>query len=129
MLPLVFSNPELTTVITSALTCDQHVARVEPLSVRDAMEYSRQAALGLHYAHTQRIIHRDVKPSNLLLDPQGMIKVLDLGLSRWILEEDDGPVESLTKSVHLLGTAVYMSPEQARSPLASDQQSDIYSLG
>ena len=107
----------------------QKVARGGPLSVQDAMEYSRQAALGLHYAHTQGIIHRDVKPGNLLLDPQGAIKVLDLGLSRWILEEDEGSAESLTKSMHLLGTAAYMSPEQARSPLASNQQSDVYSLG
>lgn len=107
----------------------QRVARTGPLVCREALELILQAARGLHYAHSQGIVHRDVKPSNLLLDQDGTVKVLDLGLSRLLMDDDESSPEVLTQSMHLLGTVAYMSPEQARSPLASDQRSDIYSLG
>ncbi len=107
----------------------QRTARSGPLPCREALGYIRQAALGLQYAHSQGIIHRDVKPSNLLLDQHGTVKVLDLGLSRLLYDENENSSEAITQSMHLLGTVSYMSPEQARSPLSSDRRSDIYSLG
>ena len=107
----------------------QRVSRTGPFDCREALKLVLQAARGLHYAHAQGVIHRDVKPSNLLLDQHGIVKVLDLGLSRLLLDNDESTPEALTQSMHLLGTVAYMSPEQARSPLDSDQRSDIYSLG
>lgn len=107
----------------------QRIARTGPLSCHAALGYILQGARGLEYAHSQGIIHRDVKPSNLLLDQHGTVKVLDLGLSRLLFDENESPSEALTQSMHLLGTVAYMSPEQSRSPLTSDRRSDVYSLG
>ncbi|MEZ6137984.1 MAG: protein kinase [Pirellulaceae bacterium] len=107
------------------------VKRKGPLRPREAVHFAWQAAKGLNYAHRQGIIHRDIKPGNLLLEKKKTIKVLDLGLARLLdndsTAQDDGP--SITRSGSLLGTATYMAPEQARSPLAADARSDIYSLG
>lgn len=79
-----------------------------------AIDYVSQAATGLAYAHARGIIHRDVKPANLLVDSQGTVKVLDLGLAklRGALNEDGMP-ETLTATGHVAGTIDYMSPEQA----------------
>ena len=67
----------------------QRVARTGPLDCRDALGIALQAARGLQYAHAQGIVHRDVKPSNLILDQHGTVKVLDLGLSRLLLEDNE----------------------------------------
>ncbi len=107
------------------------VKRKGPIRPREAVHFAWQAAKGLKYAHQQGIIHRDIKPGNLLLEKKKTIKVLDLGLARLLVSDstakDDGP--TITRSGSLLGTATYMAPEQARSPLAADERSDIYSLG
>lgn len=101
-----------------------------PLAIRPALFYALQAAQGLRYAHAQGLIHRDLKPSNLLVDRKGQVKLLDLGLARLTAgAEDSEHDESLTHSNQILGTAQYMAPEQARSPLSADPRSDIYSLG
>jgi serine/threonine protein kinase len=106
----------------------QLLARRGRLAVGAACEYVRQAALGLQHAHEHGLVHRDVKPANLLVDASGTVKVLDLGLARY--EADDG--ESLTQlfsSNAVLGTADYLSPEQALSLHDVDGRADVYSLG
>jgi serine/threonine protein kinase len=101
-----------------------------PLPYERAADYMRQAALGLHHAHENGLIHRDVKPANLLVDLRGVVKVLDLGLARFA-EEELGGKASLTVAheENVLGTADYLAPEQAQNSHAVDRRVDIYSLG
>jgi len=98
-----------------------------PLGYFDAAEYIRQTAEGLAHAHQAGLIHRDVKPANLLVDPKNVIKLLDLGLARFT---DDGKA-SLTVAYdeNVLGTADYLAPEQALDSHGVDARADIYGLG
>ncbi len=88
----------------------------------------RQTAEGLAHAHQAGLIHRDIKPGNLLVDERGTVKLLDLGLARFFKEDDE---ESLTikHDEKVLGTADYLAPEQAVDSHNVDQRGDIYSLG
>ena len=97
-----------------------------PLPPDEVLDYSAQAALGLDHAHSRGIIHRDVKPSNLLLDEDRRIKVLDLGLGA--LMEADSQASFATANGRAVGTPDYMSPEQAIGREA-DGRSDLFSLG
>ncbi len=98
-----------------------------PLDYDTAAEYVRQAAEGLQHAHDSSLIHRDVKPANLLLDNRGMVKILDMGLARFTDEAN----ASLTRihDENVLGTADYLAPEQAKDSHTSDRRADIYGLG
>ncbi len=97
-----------------------------PLPPVDVVGYAAQAALGLAHAHEQGIVHRDVKPSNLLLNEEKQVKVLDLGLG--VLMEADTHATFATADGIAVGTVDYMSPEQACGKDV-DGRSDLYSLG
>ena len=101
------------------------VDREGPLPVEKACEYVRQAALGLAHAFAQGLVHRDVKPSNLMVTPQGQVKVLDFGLAR-IADQTEG---GLTEFGQGLGTPDFVAPEQIRDAHSVDTRADIYSLG
>jgi len=91
-------------------------------------EIIRQAALGLQHAHEFGLVHRDIKPANLMLDRQGTVKVLDLGLGKFLSERRDDE-QSLTAVGVTMGTVDYISPEQAENAGNVDIRADIYSLG
>ena len=105
------------------------VAKSGPLSVADAVDCTLQAALGLACAHDQGIIHRDVKPANLLRNATGVVKVADLGWRNSEIPIRAMWTRSLTQAGSILGTADYIAPEQALDSATVDQRVDIYSLG
>jgi serine/threonine-protein kinase len=94
-----------------------------PMAYEMAADAIRQAANGLAHAHSKGMIHCDIKPSNLLVNSQGVIKILDLGLARLT-----GPAQTVSGDEQVLGTVDYMAPEQALGA-AFDHRVDIYSLG
>jgi serine/threonine protein kinase len=117
------------------------------LPVADACELVRQAAVGLQHAHEHNLVHRDVKPSNLMLSDGGVVKLLDLGLSRLHADNicntrgdsaltgsssDTNKVEQsreLTESQQIIGSIDYMAPEQCLDGRLADARSDVYGLG
>ena len=106
---------------------DELVMERGPLPVAEACEVVRQAALGLQHIHEHGLVHRDVKPSNLMLTPSGQVKVLDLGLARFLNEPARG--SRITSHGQFLGTLDYVAPEQCDDSHAVDIRADIYSLG
>ncbi len=111
---------------------DRLVRQHGPLPVEQALDCVIQAARGLEAAHAQGIVHRDIKPGNLMLDASGQVRVLDLGLAR--LVEASNPLAEtaaspLTQAGICMGTADYMAPEQGLDSRTADHRADIYSLG
>lgn len=113
----------------------RHKLRENALSINEALEIAQQVANALVAAHQANIVHRDVKPENIMIRPDGLVKVLDFGLAKQTLSSNDfvnTEVETLAKGMTtpgtILGTLQYMSPEQVRG-LPLDARSDIFSLG
>lgn len=95
-----------------------------PLPVQQAAKIVMHAALGLDYAHRKGMVHRDVKPGNILVTPEGDAKVSDIGLAGFAHDLMNDP-----RAGKIVGTTDYLSPEQIRTPLEIKPSSDIYSLG
>ncbi|WP_145419448.1 protein kinase domain-containing protein [Planctomycetes bacterium K23_9] len=108
-----------------------HVKRDGPIDWKQSIDIIRQAALGLEHAHDRGLVHRDVKPGNLLWDDNDVIKVADLGLasSTTLLGDADSDGSFQTRDSVVAGTPEFMSPEQAKAFSDATVQSDIYSLG
>src|SRR5262249_43273255 len=106
-----------------------------PLPVAEACEYIRQAALGLQHAHERGMVHRDIKPHNLMRTTDQQIKILDFGLARFARGSDaEGAVglahaTGLTGAGAVMGTADYIAPEQAEDSRSADIRADLYALG
>lgn len=110
---------------------DRIVSRITAIPVAMACEIVRQVAIGLQHAHEQKMVHRDLKPGNLMVDwsadGSGTVKIMDMGLVR--LGTDGEERTSVTKAGQVMGTPDYMSPEQGWDTATVDIRSDIYSLG
>lgn len=122
------------------ISLDRLLAQQGTLAPAQACALVRQAALGLAHAHEKGMIHRDIKPQNLMVTRGGQVKILDLGLARLAapsqLDFDvaepgaAAPADAARTSAGMfLGTPDYIAPEQARDPRSADARSDIYSLG
>jgi serine/threonine protein kinase len=114
------------------INLDRVVREHGPLPVAEAVDFLLQSARGLEAAHEQGIVHRDIKPGNLMLDCQGTVRVLDLGLARIVDAGnafDSRDADRLTQTGMYMGTVDYMAPEQAEDSHSADHRADIYSLG
>ena len=122
--------------------CAHSLARRASIPVPDACELVRQTALALQCAHDHGLVHRDIKPSNIMLARSGEVKLLDLGLARFLAGDCPSfcidkngtvpfpaAVEEMTGTGQAMGTADYMAPEQASDSRTVDIRADIYSLG
>jgi serine/threonine protein kinase len=115
-------HPYIVFVYVSGETLKQRIDRLGRLPLDEAAAYAIETGRGLAAAHARRLVHRDVKPQNVLIDAEGRAKVTDFGIARSL---EDG---SLTKTGRVLGTTDYVSPEQAMGQEV-DARSDVYSLG
>jgi hypothetical protein len=122
------SRPFLVFEYIDGTNLEELVRRHGPLSLPQAVDYIRQAASALQHAHQAGVVHRDIKPANLLLDRQGVVKILDLGLAL-LCQGPQDPLTTLYDARDVLGTADYLAPEQGANSHQVDIRADIYSLG
>jgi serine/threonine protein kinase/surfactin synthase thioesterase subunit len=124
-------RPFIVTELVEGMTLRERL-REGPVPIRDAIEIALQVTSALAAAHARGLVHRDVKPENVMLRPDGFIKVLDFGLAKLARPESapaDGPRStSLTQPGQAAGTPSYMSPEQARAEPV-DARTDVFSVG
>jgi serine/threonine protein kinase len=121
-------SPILVMEYVEGLNLAQALEHRGALPVAESCHYIRQAALALQHAFEQGMVHRDLKPQNLMLQPdKGVIKILDFGLARLASERQRG--KGLTAEKTIMGTPEYIAPEQALDAAQADIRADIYSLG
>ncbi|HUA15381.1 MAG TPA: protein kinase [Verrucomicrobiae bacterium] len=125
------ANPYIVSELLEGSTLRQRLLQ-GPIPVREAADYSLQIAHGLTAAHERHIVHRDLKPENLFLTNEGRVKILDFGVAKLHMPQDENrsmeALTTVTKSGAVVGTVAYMSPEQLRGK-AVDHRSDIFSFG
>jgi serine/threonine protein kinase len=117
------ATPDPANTRVDGLTQDAKRLMASPAFIRRCCEIVRDAAIALAHAHERGVVHRDVKPENILLDREGKAHLIDFGLARFF--ED----VTLTNTGALVGTPMYMSPEQVAGLLKIDHRTDIYSMG
>ncbi|MGC9652140.1 protein kinase domain-containing protein [Staphylococcus warneri] len=103
-------------------TLSEYIQNHGPLSIETAIQFAQQILEGIKHAHDNRIVHRDIKPQNILIDKNKTLKIFDFGIAKAISET------SLTQTNHVLGTVQYLSPEQAKGE-STNEGTDIYSIG
>lgn len=106
----------------NGMTLKEYIRTNRPIPVSEAVEIMKQIASAIAHAHEHDIVHRDIKPQNILIDQDGMAKVTDFGIAMAL------SATSLTETNSILGSVHYLSPEQARGGMAT-KKSDIYSIG
>jgi serine/threonine protein kinase/Tol biopolymer transport system component len=117
----------IVTEYVEGLTLRQHIA--EGVKISDALRIATQLAEGVAAAHGAGVVHRDIKPENVIVRPDGYVKVLDFGIAKLVEPEDaSGAHPAETETGVVIGTAKYMSPEQARG-LRVDERTDVWSIG
>ena len=114
-------QPDLAMEFLTGEDLQHRLARQEPMSLRRKLEIAAEICDGLCYAHRRGLIHRDVKPANIFITDEGVVKLLDFGLARMVASE-------LTRSNMMMGTLNYMAPEQVRGE-RTDPRADIFSFG
>ncbi|MGY0413529.1 Stk1 family PASTA domain-containing Ser/Thr kinase [Staphylococcus sp. mip270_02] len=104
------------------LTLSEYIQKNQPLDVDTILNFINQIINGIKHAHDTKIVHRDIKPQNILVDKNQTLKILDFGIAKALSET------TMTETNHVLGTVQYLSPEQARGDI-TDNGTDIYSMG
>ncbi|UOB21367.1 Stk1 family PASTA domain-containing Ser/Thr kinase [Macrococcus armenti] len=103
-------------------TLHEYIKENGPLSAEEAVFFAKQILRGIEHAHSHRIVHRDIKPQNILMTEQKELKISDFGIARALSET------AMTQTNHIMGSVHYLSPEQAKG-VRTDESSDIYSIG
>ncbi|TVR47463.1 MAG: serine/threonine protein kinase [Planctomycetota bacterium] len=122
---LIFFSMEL----VQGETVKELIAKHGKLGEEEALRIIRGCLEGLVYAHGRGLIHRDIKPDNIMVSRTGQVKIADLGLSRLDSNQEDGAASGETASGILMGTPYYMAPEQSRDAHGVDARADLYAVG
>lgn len=127
------SQPYLVMEYVDGESLDKHLKATRTLPIDYVVALAIQVGFALMYAHEQGVVHRDIKPGNIIalhpnvLPTEGAVKVVDFGIAK-LMQSEDGQIQELTRTGEIFGSPMYMSPEQCRGT-AVDQRTDIYSLG
>src|SRR5699024_9349676 len=103
-------------------TLSEYIQENRPLNIDTVLNFTKQIIDGIKHAHDTNIVHRDIKPQNILVEKDKTLKILDFGIAKALSET------TMTQTNHVLGTVQYLSPEQARGDV-TDNGTDIYSIG